>query len=214
MRFNNTCQNANKKRHSKRYTVKNLILILNYKRHPLGHTFLTKGAPRVLLIFGGDGGNRNRVQNRLTKGSTSVVYRLSYPLTYRRQTAYTLQYPLIPDENRGTLSFMFATKSTLCPKPWHSLGERKLLITQRELLIYCCQLILKCYFYRGATPLLADQGLPNLSKSFHPHILLFQIMVIRSLIVTADIARLCKDDIILSFFIIINGIAVCNSFMN
>ena len=85
-------------------------------------------------------------------------------------------------------------------------------ITQRELLIYCCQLILKCYFYRGATPLLADQGSPNLSKSFHPHILLFQIMVIRSLIVTADIACPCKDDIILVFFIIINCIAVCNSF--
>ena len=94
-----------------------------------------------LFFGGGDGGNRNRVQNWLTKGSTSVVYRLSYPLTYRRQTAYTLRYPLIPDESRGTLSFMFATKSTLCPKPWHSLGERKLLITQRELLIYCCQLI-------------------------------------------------------------------------
>jgi len=100
-----------------------------------------------LFFGGGDGGNRNRVQNWLTKGSTSVVYRLSYPLTYRRQTAYTLRYPLIPDESRGTLSFMFATKSTLCPKPWHSLGERKLLITQRELLIYCCQLIFKCYFY-------------------------------------------------------------------
>ena len=96
-----------------------------------------------LFFGGGDGGNRNRVQNRLTKGSTSVVYRLSYPLTYRRQTAYTLRYPLIPDESRGALPFMFATKSTLCPKPWHSLGERKLLITQRELLIYCCQLILK-----------------------------------------------------------------------
>ena len=174
------------------------------KRAPQGYSF----------IFGGDGGNRNRVQNWLTKGSTSVVYRLSYPLTYRRQTAYTLRYPLIPDESRGALPFMFATKSTLCPKPWHSLGERKLLITQRELLIYCCQLILKCYFYRGATPLLADQGSPNLSKSFHPHILLFQIMVIRSLIVTADIACPCKDDIILVFFIIINCIAVCNSFMN
>ena len=124
-----------------------------------------------LFFAGGDGGNRNRVQNWLTKGSTSVVYRLSYPLTYRRQTAYTLRYPLIPDESRGALPFMFATKSTLCPKPWHSLGERKLLITQRELLIYCCQLILKCYFYRGATPLLADQGSPNLSKSFHPHII-------------------------------------------
>ena len=122
---------------------------------------------------GGDGGNRNRVQNWLTKGSTSVVYRLSYPLTYRRQTAYTLRYPLIPDESRGALPFMFATKSTLCPKPWHSLEERKLLITQRELLIYCCQLILKCYFYRGATPLLADQGSPNLSKSFHPHFYLY-----------------------------------------
>ena len=163
-----------------------------------------------LFFVGGDGGNRNRVQNWLTKGSTSVVYRLSYPLTYRRQTAY----PLIPDESRGALPFTFATKSTLCPKPWHSLGERKLLITQRELLIYCCQLILKCYFYRGATPLLADQGSPNLSKSFHPHILLFQIMVIRSLIVTADIACPRKDDIILGFFIIINCIAVCNSFMN
>lgn len=167
-----------------------------------------------LFCPGGDGGNRNRVQAWLTKGSTSVVYRLSYPLTYRRQTAYMLRYPLIPDESRGTHSFMFATKSTPYPKPWHSLAERKLLITQRELLIYCCQLILKCYFYRGATPLLADQGLPNLSKSFHPRILLLQIMVIRSFIVTADIACFCQNNIILSFFIIINSIAVCNSFMN
>ena len=163
---------------------------------------------------GGDGGNRNRGQNWLTKGSTSVVYRLRYHLTYRRHTAYTLRYPLIPDESRGTLAFMFATKSTLCPKPWHSLGERKLLITQRELLIYCCQLILKCYFYRGATPLLAAQGSPNLSKSFHPQILFFQIIVILSLIVTADIACPITNDIIIGFFIIINGITVCNSFMN
>lgn len=123
-----------------------------------------------LFFGGGDGGNRNRVQNQFTKGSTSVGSRLSYPLTHRRQPAYALRYPLIPDKSRDTLLFMFATKSTPYPRPWHFSVERKLLITQQELLIYYCQLILSCYFLSGATPLLADQGSPTLSKSFHPHI--------------------------------------------
>lgn len=39
------------KRHSKRYTVQNLILILNYKSHHLGHTFLTKGAPKAGAFY-------------------------------------------------------------------------------------------------------------------------------------------------------------------
>lgn len=39
------------------------------KRAPQGHSF----------IFGGDGGNRNRVRNHLAKGSTSVVYYLGFP---------------------------------------------------------------------------------------------------------------------------------------
>ena len=38
----------------------------------------------------------------------------------------------------------------------------------REVLLYYCQLFLSCYFYSGATPLLADQASPNLSISFHP----------------------------------------------
>ena len=76
-------------------------------------------------IFGGDGGNRNRVQNRLIEGSTSVGCLLSYPLTQRRQSAYALKYSLIPDESRDTLSFMFATKSTLSKGPWHYLKRTK-----------------------------------------------------------------------------------------
>ncbi len=84
-----------------------------------------KSTTRVLLIFGGDGGNRNRVQNRLIGGSTSVGCLLSYPLTQRRQSAYALKYSLIPDESRDTLSFMFATKSTLSKGPWHYLKRTK-----------------------------------------------------------------------------------------
>ena len=99
-------------------------------------------------FFGGDGGNRNRVQNQFTEGSTSVGCLLSYPLTQRRQSAYALRYSLIPDESRDILSFMFATKSTPCPKPWHSSAERKLLITQQELLIYYCQLIFKLLLFK------------------------------------------------------------------
>ena len=85
------------------------------KRAPQGYSF----------IFGGDGGNRNRVQNRLIEGSTSVGCLLSYPLTQRRQSAYALKYSLIPDESRDTLSFMFATKSTLSKGPWHYLKRTK-----------------------------------------------------------------------------------------
>ena len=99
-------------------------------------------------FFGGDGGNRNRVQNQFTEGSTSVGCLLSYPLTHRRQSAYALRYSLIPDESRDILSFMFATESTPCPKPWHSSAERKLLITQQELLIYYCQLIFKLLLFK------------------------------------------------------------------
>lgn len=99
-------------------------------------------------FFGGDGGDRNRVQNQFTKGSTSVGSRLSYPLTHRRQPAYALRYPLIPDKSRDTLLFMFATKSTPYPRPWHFSVERKLLITQQELLIYYCQLIFKLLLFK------------------------------------------------------------------
>ena len=117
---------------------------------------LQKNNPKLLpmitsfgLFFGGgDGGNRNRVQNQFTEGSTSVGCLLSYPLTHRRQSAYVLRYSLIPDESRDTLSFMFATESTPCPKPWHSSAERKLLITQQELLIYYCQLIFKLLLFK------------------------------------------------------------------
>ena len=99
-------------------------------------------------FFGGDGGNRNRVQNQFTEGSTSVGCLLSYPLTQRRQSAYALRYSLIPDESRDILSFMFATKSTPYPRPWHFSVERKLLITQQELLIYYCQLIFKLLLFK------------------------------------------------------------------
>ena len=101
-----------------------------------------------LFFAGGDGGNRNRVQNQFTEGSTSVGCLLSYPLTHRRQSAYALRYSLIPDESRDILSFMFATKSTPYPRPWHFSVERKLLITQQELLIYYCQLIFKLLLFK------------------------------------------------------------------
>ena len=152
------------------------ILVEHRGLEPLTPTLPVWCAPNCANApNGGDGENRTRVQNHLIKGSTSVVCLLSYPLSWRRQTAFSLRYSLIPDESRDTLSFMFATKSTLCIQSWQSVRERKLLIKQQEQLNYFCQFILSCYFLSGATPLLADQDSTTLSKAFHPHI---QLMII------------------------------------
>ena len=109
------------------------------KRAPQGYSF----------IFGGDGGNRNRVRNHLAKGSTSVVYYLGFPQPIGNKQPIGIGSLLYLTEAKAlyrALPFMFATKSTLCSEPWHSPAERKPLIKQQELLICYCQLILKCYF--------------------------------------------------------------------
>ena len=65
---------------------------------------------------------------------------------------------------------MFATNRRSHPIRG-TIGENGRVLTQPSKKLFYCQLILSCYFLSGATPLLADQGFPTPSKSFHPRIL-------------------------------------------
>ena len=174
----------------------NILRCKNFDYMRFQLPLIKKKQPLSWLLFGGDGGNRNRVQNQFTEGSTSVGCLLSYPLTHRRQSAYALRYSLIPDESRDILSFMFATESTPCPKPWHSSAERKLLITQQELLIYYCQLIFKLLLFKRCNSATRWSRLTNpveiLSSPYiKPHYgSLVQEMAVSRFIISTNIARM------------------------